>query len=181
MHIKIKALRQEFGLTESQVSSLLNISCYKYRRFENGTMTLTVDVLLLLSIMYDISIDMLVFDGYDLNTIFKSISKNKCSAIEKEDSVAILEYNMCKYCTFSCDSVNYRTVRNIQTNFLHIFTDNLQKLRCSQFMEIVEIASVINVDKNYYVRIEKGEIWPSICNLIDFAKVFGCTIADMFI
>ena len=36
MHQKIKGIRTSLGLSEKQVSEIINISCYKYKRFENN-------------------------------------------------------------------------------------------------------------------------------------------------
>ncbi len=77
MHSKIKEVRMQLGLSETQVSSLLNISSYKYRRYENGNLVLPVEILVLLSIMYDISIDLLVFDKYSFETILYKESIKK--------------------------------------------------------------------------------------------------------
>ena len=66
---RIKALREGTGLSETQISSLLNISSYKYKRVENGSLNLTVDVLVLLSIMYGVPMSFLTFDRYETDDI----------------------------------------------------------------------------------------------------------------
>lgn len=180
MHSKIKEIRMRLGLSESQISSLLNISSYKYRRFEDGTLTLTVEVLVLLSIMYDISVDLLVFDKFSLDMILKEASIKKILKLSEKERIEILESNMCKYCTFKCSSVNYRVVKNILARLLDKFSKNLYNLRSVKSFEVTEISSLLNVDIEYYQGLENGDMWPTIFELIEIVYAYSESINDMF-
>ncbi len=176
MHSKIKEIRMRLGLSEAQVSSLLNISCYKYRRFENGSLTLTVDVLILLSIIYDIPVDLLVFDRFSVDTIFKETSIKKLLNYSIKEKLSFFENNMCKYCTFGCNTINYRVVKNILVQFLNKFSKSLQNLRCLNLLEISEIAALLKVDVEYYLKLESGKIWPSVNDLVEISSILSTSI-----
>lgn len=180
MHSKIKEIRMRLGLSESQISSLLNISSYKYRRFEDGALTLTVEVLVLLSIMYDIPIDLLVFDKFNTDVIFEETSIKNILDFSEKERISILESNLCKYCSFNCISTNYRVVKNIIAQFLNKFSKRLYNLRCSKTFEVSEIASLLHIDVKRYLDLERGEVWPTVFELIAIVAVYDKPINDIF-
>ena len=180
MHSKIKEIRMRLGLSEAQVSSLLNISSYKYRRYEDGSLTISVEVLVLLSIMYGISIDLLVFDKFNVNVIFKEESIIKLLSVSEKERIVILESNMCKYCTFNCASINYRVVKNILACLLDKFSKNLYNLRSVKSFEVIEISSLLNVDIEHYQGLENGDMWPTVFELREIFYVYSKSINDMF-
>lgn len=179
MHSKIKEIRIRLGLSEAQISSLLNISSYKYRRYENGSLSLTAEVLVLLSIMYNIPIDLLAFDRFSMALIFKEVSMIELLQLSEEERISVLEANMCKYCAFKCNVINYRVVKNILSGFLKNFAMNLQKLRCSRLFEISELASLLQSSVEYYVNLESGKIWPSVYDLVELSSFFAKTINEI--
>ena len=179
MHNKIKEIRMRLGLSEAQVSSLLNISSYKYRRYEDVSLTISVEVFVLLSIMYDVSIDFLVFDKFSINVILKEESVVKFLNVSPKERLAILESNMCKYCTFNCVSINFRVVKNIIKRFLNNFSNNLYELRCLKSCEISEISSLLNIEVERYILLENGKAWPTVYELIEIGSVFSKSINDV--
>lgn len=179
MHSKIKEIRMRLGLSEAQVSSLLNISSYKYRRYEDGSLTISVEVFALLSIMYDVSIDLLVFDKFNVNVIFKEESILKLLSVSKKERTAILESNMCKYCTFNCSSINYRVVKNIIVRFLNNFSKNLYELRCMNLFEVSEVSSLLNIEVERYIHLENGKSWPTVYELIEIVSAFSKSINEI--
>lgn len=180
MHNKIKEIRLRLGLSETQVSSLLNISSYKYKRYEDGSLTISVEVLVLLSIMYDVSIDFLIFDRFNVNIIFKEESIVKLLSVSNKERIAILESNMCKYCTFNCASINYRVVKNIIGRFLNNFSKNLYELRCMKLFEVLEVSALLNMEMDRYIYLEKGRSWPTVYELIEMVSVFSKSINEIF-
>lgn len=173
MHNKIKELRMYIGLSEVQISTLLNISSYKYKRYEKGSLLVSVDVLILLSIMYDISVDLLIFDKYIAETICKEESINNLLNFSQKERILILESNMCRHCTFDCSTVNYRVVKNILAGFINTFSKNLQKLRRSHMLEVSELALAIQVNVEYYASLESGKVWPSAFDLLKLSVFFS--------
>lgn len=179
MNNKIKEIRVKLGLSETQISSVLYISSYKYRRYEKDPFIISVEVLVLLSIMYDIPIDLLVFDKFSSEVIFKETSMKKILKLSENERFAILKSNMCKYSTFSCASISYRVVNNILARVLKRFSRNLQVLRYSKLWGIPEIASTLQFDVEYYINLESGEIWPSVYDLVELSSVFDKSVNEI--
>lgn len=180
MHSKIKEIRMRLGLSETQISSLLNISSYKYRRYENGNLVLPVEILVLLSIMYDISIDLLVFDKFSIDTVLKEASIKEMLTFSEAERFSILKLNLCKYCTIKCSSVNYRVVKNILADLLNKFSKNLYNLRCIKSFEATEMSSLLHVDIEYYKDLENGDMWPTVFELVEIVSAYSKSIDDMF-
>ena len=179
MNNKIKEIRIRLGLSETQISSLLYISSYKYRRYEKDFLIIPVEVLVLLSIMYHIPIDLLIFDKFSSETIFEEASIKNLLELPEKERFAILKSNICKYCSFSCDSVSYRVVNNILVRFLKNFSKNLQVLRYSKLWGISEIASTVQFNVEYYINLESGKIWPSVVDLIKLSSVFDKSVNEI--
>ncbi|MCH5272748.1 MAG: helix-turn-helix transcriptional regulator [Lachnospiraceae bacterium] len=60
MYHRIKDLREDADLTQTQISQELNISQRAYSHYENGTRDIPTAILIALADYYDISIDYLL-------------------------------------------------------------------------------------------------------------------------
>lgn len=60
---KIRALRQQAGYTQAEVSSMLNIQRQTYCNYENASRTPTLEIVIELADIYHVSVDYLVHDG----------------------------------------------------------------------------------------------------------------------
>lgn len=60
MFIRIKNLREDADLTQSKISSYLNISQRAYSHYENGSRDIPTDILIAIADYYDVSIDYLL-------------------------------------------------------------------------------------------------------------------------
>lgn len=54
---RLKALRNAKGMTQKEISEILNVSQGNYSRYENGTMMPTADTLIAMSKFYGVSVD----------------------------------------------------------------------------------------------------------------------------
>lgn len=179
MSNRIKELREVTGLSETQISSLLNISSYKYKRLENGSLNLTADVLVLLSIMYGVPIDFLIFDRYDTDNFSLNYLIEKIENRPEIEVISILASNMCQYCTFECSSVNYRVVKNILSRTIKSFSENLYNLRCKKSLELFDICSKLQIDIKHYVTLEEGKVWPTLYELENLALIYSKPIDEI--
>lgn len=180
MYSKIKEIRTSLGLSEAQISSLLNISSYKYRRYENGSLILTVEVLVLLSIIYDVSVDLLVFDKFSIDMILETSAIKKLMEEAEQDRFKMLKNNMCKYCVFDCDTINYRVVKNLLVHFLSVFSEKLYSFRCAERFEVLEVSLLLHINVEHYVDLENGKKWPTVYELIGIASIFSVSINELF-
>ncbi|MBQ6265334.1 MAG: helix-turn-helix transcriptional regulator [Clostridia bacterium] len=180
MHNKIKAIRIHLGLTYTQVSSLINISSYKYKRYENGTIELSSDILILLSLMYGVSLDHLIFSKFTVNEILSSPSINCLKKLDLSKRLNSIENNIIAYCSFDCSNINYRVIRNILLEYTNSFCENLYDLRTCRAVEINAIASYLNISKEDYLLYEQSSTLPKPLIIADIASFFRISIDQFF-
>ena len=85
MNNKIRKLRTLVDLTETQLSSLLNMSSYKYKRCENGTMDFPIEAVILLSIIFQVPIDYLLYNKYSIEDVIKNSNVSDLKLKSKQD------------------------------------------------------------------------------------------------
>ena len=61
------------------------------------------------------------------------------------------------------------------------FTTRLKELRASRNMKQGELAELVGVRRETIIRLEKGLYNPSLKLAVDIARVFGCTVEEVFI
>ena len=54
---RIRALREDKDLSQSDIAKMLNISQSTYSRYENGNLDIPTEILISLSKYYDVSVD----------------------------------------------------------------------------------------------------------------------------
>ena len=57
---RLRALREEKGLTQTQVGEMLGVKLRQYQRYEYGEQELSIDGWIALADFYDVSLDYLV-------------------------------------------------------------------------------------------------------------------------
>lgn len=60
-------------------------------------------------------------------------------------------------------------------------TTRLKELRAAKNMKQGELADLVGVRRETIIRLEKGQYNPSLKLAIDIARVFGCTVEEVFI
>lgn len=168
-----------FGLSETQISSMLYMSSYKYRRFESGSLLLTVDILSILAIIYDVPLDYLVFDKFGVDFVLDEDGKKRILCLPEEEKIKVLISNVCEYCTFDCTSINYRVIKNILAQILNNFSKKLQTLRNSNFIEVSQISDMLCINVERYLGLENGDVWPTIYELVKIGSIFSLSINDL--
>lgn len=61
------------------------------------------------------------------------------------------------------------------------FTTRLKELRTAKNMKQGELADLVGVRRETIIRLEKGQYNPSLKLAVDIARVFGCTVEEVFI
>lgn len=181
MNIKLRELRIYLKLTETQISSLLNISSYKYKRFEKGELPIPVETILLLSIMYNIPFDYIICDKYDISDLIKTLIKNNSSLEENTTPVKIIENNIIKNPYSTGTIINQKLIKSILCFYIENFSNNLIILRKNKNLEIQKIADKLSIDLEHYSALEKGVSWPSIFDIFKIANGFKVCPQDLFI
>lgn len=73
--IRLKEIRTKRGLTQAQVSELLDCSTTVYSRYENGNRQPSIEVLISLSKIFNVSIDYIVNNPWSENNTFSNNKK----------------------------------------------------------------------------------------------------------
>ncbi len=181
MNIKLRELRIYLKLSETQISSLLNISSYKYKRFEKGELPIPVEVILLLSIMYNIPFDYIIYDKYDISDLIKIFIKNNFLFQENATPTKILENNIIHHPYSISTVINQKMIKAILCFYIENFSNNLIILRKNKNLEIQKIADKLSIDLEHYSALEKGVSWPNIFELLKIANSFNVHPQDLFI
>ena len=61
------------------------------------------------------------------------------------------------------------------------FTTRIKELRAARDMKQGELAELVGVRRETIIRLEKGLYNPSLKLAVDIARVFGCTVEEVFI
>lgn len=77
---RIRELREDRDLTQKQVAEMLYMHTTQYRRYESGERTLPLDTAVILSKLYEVSIDYIA----DLTEYNNLINESGLSAEEKQ-------------------------------------------------------------------------------------------------
>lgn len=181
MNYKIRGLREILGLTEIQVSSLLNVSNYKYKRIENGDIEIPLDILVLLSILYDLPVDMFVLDKFNFENILNYITIEKMLNMTSKEKLETIYMNMLKHCSVNCNIINYRTIKSIVQNSLKTFSYNLYRFRTNNSIEKHEMADKLLIDIENYMLYEESKLWPNIKEIVYMSKIFNVPICTFFV
>ena len=180
MNNKIKEVRLALELTEPEVSSLLNISSYKYKRFESNLFDIDTESLLLLSVAYGISMDYLISDLYTIEDIFRLQSMTELCKI-KEKVLEKIDLNLCKAYNMNIEKSSYRTRRILVKKATIVFSKNLSKNRRENKMTVAEVAKRIGTDEKSYLCFENAKSVPIPMQLLLLSEIFKVTIQDFFI
>ncbi len=181
MNIKLRELRVYLKLSETQISSLLNISSYKYKRFEKGELPIPVEVILLLSIMYNIPFDYIIYDKYDISDLIKILIKNNSSLEENTTPVKIIETNIIKNPYSTGTIINQKLIKSILCFYIENFSNNLIILRKNKNLEIQKVADKLSIDLEHYSILEKGASCPNVFDVLKIAGYFNVRPQDLFI
>lgn len=61
------------------------------------------------------------------------------------------------------------------------FTTRIKELRAARNMKQGELAELVGVRRETIIRLEKGQYNPSLKLAVDIARVFGCSVEEVFI
>lgn len=179
MHQKIKGIRTNLGLSEKQVSEIINISYYKYKRFENNTIPVEIETIILLSLMYNVPIDYIIRDKFSLDAVLRLEVIAYMKALDTNSMIPYLKRNLCFFGGNQFTEINYRAIKSIITHSKATFSKNLYRLRTDALIEVMEIASFLRITEEQYLRLEQGSTLPQPLQFKAIADFFCSTIQDI--
>ncbi|MEN8904721.1 MAG: helix-turn-helix transcriptional regulator [Clostridiales bacterium] len=146
MKNRIKILRQENNMTINEVANKLNINPSTIQRYENGTINPPLDKLMILSDLFDCSIDYLIYIS----------DKKNINEIDNFDQLAIL----------------IETNPDTKKIFIHRIIDLMLKKDITKEILYKKTKLSKNIINNYI----KGKEFPNIDNLKKIALSLNTTI-----
>ena len=144
MNEKLRLLREYIGLNETEFSKITNINSYKYKRFEAGTLPISTECIIIISIAYNLSIDEMIFEKHSIEKILHLEQIEELRQIDKSQIIDTLKRNICKHSSYYCNEPNYRTIRNILNIKRNACSYNLKKIRYNLAMDVDDFSFKIN-------------------------------------
>ena len=108
----IMTKRKELGLTQQALAEKLHVSFQAVSKWENGTSIPDVQLLLKIADFYNLTLDQLVRDDFDL-PISRLDEKEIAGDLSDKSSVSIDDY-LGKVCDVSMNSFRHSVIRNIK-------------------------------------------------------------------
>lgn len=180
VHNKIRKLRISVNLTETEISNLLNISSYKYRRYESGEINITSETVVLLSIIFQVPLDFFLYDKYSIEDVINKSFVKRLDIREHEDIITNLEQNLCRACPYECTKISYRVIKRVIQKKQNIFSENIKNIRCEKLLEIEDVSKALRIPKELYLNIEKSQCFPDISLLVELANYLSVPIDSLF-
>lgn len=176
---KIKAVRELLDLTEIQISNIIYMNSYKYKRSENNVAYLSTEKLLLLSIAYKIPLDELILEKYSTEDILKNDYLNHLKDLDEKCIEAILKDNLCSYFIPKRKKFNYTTIDLILRNERKLFGTKLKKIRQEKQLDIQTVANMSELEILEYRNFESGFSFPNPIQLARLSEVLEENINDL--
>ena len=177
MNKKIKYLREYYGLHESDISNLIFMNCYKYKRCEAGSMSFSSEEILLLSILFNVPYDYIVLDKYTINDINLRITQ--VIIPENFNIIQVMRSNLSNIAKINTDKINY----SLKEKCVSVSKDRLGKtlnnIRMNKQLESFEVAHIIGICPSVYMQIEQGRYMPDILTLCMLSSLYNCTIDSL--
>lgn len=174
---KIKAIRILLGLTETQISSLLFISSYRYRRCEKNEDYITVDILFLLSIIYNIPLDYLLLSEYTISDIENCSNLIEIVILNGEKKIHLLGRNLCHF--LNENKVTFSSIKSFSDKLIKRIAENLKQAREERRLDIGEISALLSIDESTYMSYETGNVIITIGQLQKIADQLNVSVNDL--
>lgn len=173
MNQKIKVLREKLCLTEKDVSSLLNISTYKYSYFENNEVEIPLEILVLLSKIYGINIDLLLYDVYSSQELIYELELNNFTNCNKADILDKLNFNLLSN---QSTKTTYHSIRKVKLVFQNNIIHNIKKLLNLSGLSQQEFSILCEIENNSLDSVLSGKKFIKTSELIKISKYFKIPI-----
>ncbi len=176
---KIKAVRELLGITETQVSSTINVNSYKYKKSEGDAAYLSTEILILLSIIYKVPFGDFLLDEISKDDILKSEYLNCLKGLGKEQIEVVLKDNLCSYFAKKRRKANTTTIDLILRSERKLFGVKLKDIREQKQMDIPTVSKLLEIQDDEYKYFESGSSLPNLSVLIRIIKRLDVSINDL--
>lgn len=178
---KIKAVRELLGISEAQVSNIIFVNSYKYKRSEGDIAYLTTEMLILLSIIYRVPFEKFLLDEYTIEDIINSDYLISLKGLGKDQIEIILKDNLCLYFPKKRKKANSTTIDLINKNERTGFRNNLKSIRENHNFEASQMAEILEIETEEYVGLETRSVLPNPTQLKVFLGKLDIKVSDLII
>lgn len=176
MNQKLKFLRETLGLTEKEISAFLNISSYKYISFEKTAVEIPCDILILLSIIYDIDIKLFLDSHCNNQDLLTELSKQNIIEKGKEEILDHLRKNLFHN---NNTKVTYRSIRKVKTNIQNNIIKFITALIKNNGMSLHDFAIAIDTEKQSLDSVLSNKRFIELDELTKISEKFKVSINDI--
>lgn len=178
---KIKSIREILEIPETQISNIIYVSSYRYKRSEIDDAYITTEMLILLSIAYKIPFEKLLLDKYSVEEILSEESLNNFKKLEKEQIEFALKHNICSYNSKIRKKANSSTIDMIIKNERAGFHNNLKHIREEHNYNFSQMAKILEIETEEYINLETRATLPNPTQLKSFLKKLNISVSDLII
>lgn len=176
---KIKAIRELLGLSETQVSNIIFMNSYKYRKSEINAAYLSMEKLLLLSIAYKIPLDKLILEKYSTDIVLRNDYLKNLNDFDKNEIETILKDNLCSYFVPKRKKFNYTTIDLLLRNARKLFATRLKNIRQEKQLELQTIVNLSELSISEYRNFESGFSFPNPDQIVRLSEVLEVNITEL--
>lgn len=176
---KIKAVRELLGITEIQVSNMICVNSYKYKRCERDVNYISSEMLILLSIIYKVPFEMFLLEKYTVEDILESEYLNSLKGLDRKQIESALKDNLCRYFLKKRKKANYTTINMILQNERKKFAANLKDIRGLKQLAIINISSAMELSDALYKTFESASVLPDPSQLICLINYLNIAINSL--
>lgn len=175
MNQTIKFARETLCLSPNDISSLLNISSYKYSFFEKHSTDIPCDILLLLSKIYGLDPDLFILNKYSTHDIL--------FIFEQQDFLSNSEIVFKKLCSnlLQNDRTNltYHSIKNVKKCLQENIINFIKTFIKFHNLSLYEFTSVCNIHKQSLSSILSKGKFIETNELIKISNYTQTSIADI--
>lgn len=146
MNKKIKLIREKLNLSPKDISSLLNISSYKYSTYEKAGAEIPCEIILLLAKIYGILPDWLFYDYTTENEILMFFDKYMTETMTKEEIISHLSSNILSKAEAR---ISYRYINKTKQKIYDNVIEFINYVRDNNNFSKLELANALGCDTSY--------------------------------
>ena len=176
MNQKLKFLRETLGLTEKEISLLLNISSYKYAALEKVGTDVPCEIVLLLSRIYNIDIELLINNNFTNKDLLTEIRSKNYYRFQKNDMFDALKENLLG--NFA-ETLSYRSIKKIKGIMQQDIINNLLTIIKVNNLTKYEFSDISEIDVEKFESLLTKKRFIDINELIIISKNFNVLISDI--
>lgn len=174
---KVKRLRTHLNISPAEMSSYINMSCYKYKKIECGDIPLPFEKLIIISGIFNIKMDWLVFDKYRIEDILSSDCIREFTSLNNKHQVMELFRSNLLDCNNLSDTKSYYClIRNYLKLMSKTVSSSLFYFRTSRNLSIFDMAALLCISTTEYNSLESGILWPSTEQIVIVSNELSISI-----